>query len=122
MIICKKCNKEKRESEFTKDKNSKTGYRNICKDCRNKKDRDNYLEEQKEIYGQEYTIEQVKNTYEQPRETSICGNCPNCKFVTNGNNITIYKCTIHNQPITLFNCKSSKGWENYYLKGSMLYK
>lgn len=33
-LICQKCQKEKKISEFVKDKSKKIGYRNICKDCR----------------------------------------------------------------------------------------
>lgn len=42
MKICKKCNKEKRKIEFSKDKRRKDGCGSYCKDCDNERNRKRY--------------------------------------------------------------------------------
>jgi hypothetical protein len=43
MKICTKCKKEKDFTEFNSRKNSKSGYRSNCKECRRNRDRNNAL-------------------------------------------------------------------------------
>ena len=53
---CKRCHQEKEESEFGKDKNTKSGLRIYCKDCNRELDRKNYKRNKQKILdrGKEY--------------------------------------------------------------------
>lgn len=45
--ICKKCNTEKEITSFVKEKRNPDGYTSTCKDCRNKKRRQEYIKKDK---------------------------------------------------------------------------
>lgn len=66
MLICKKCQIEKNELEFSADKRKKTGYFSICKECDNirrretrKKNREKINAKQREYYKN--NSEKLKN-------------------------------------------------------------
>ena len=52
--ICKKCGEEKELEEFSKDKYSKDGFTDSCKECRNKYKKEN--REQLRINAKKYRI------------------------------------------------------------------
>lgn len=61
MKLCIRCNLEKKEDEFHKDKSKKDGLYPICKKCRNKNEKQNPNKKKIDFYVKKSMIRSLKN-------------------------------------------------------------